>query len=358
MKSLQLRLFRFDQSKDYESYYKPYVYDDYEKFNTLYDLFLGVQEDDIYFDFEKNQNAYIFVNKTPMQLCASLKYIVQKFGLELVLEPLSTKRAKKDFIFDKSDFLAKFDHVASLVSSEDKRLYENLEHFYYTSEILAFHPEYMGDALFYFVFEMIEKYPDKKMKFLKIISDTEKGIFYHIKGDDIQLESAILSLQEEILKLNMFDEKLLNPDKKIKHKENNCQKKEFENIKHYFENFNIGCYGFKPCEGLKTQLLAKFIDFENADKNSGYELLNLDSELAYKMAANIVLDAYDSGCDFLVVDKVKDFYMFDTCAKKLMQVSGRNFEDFYILNRMEFLGLIQGIQNPSLKEHCLKVSLV
>ncbi|EIA6247744.1 hypothetical protein K7P20_001201, partial [Campylobacter coli] len=54
MKNLELRIFRFDKQKDYEAYYKPYVYNNYENFATLYDLLLQVQNDDIYFDFEKN----------------------------------------------------------------------------------------------------------------------------------------------------------------------------------------------------------------------------------------------------------------------------------------------------------------
>lgn len=32
MKNLELRIFRFDKQKDYEAYYKPYVYNNYEKF--------------------------------------------------------------------------------------------------------------------------------------------------------------------------------------------------------------------------------------------------------------------------------------------------------------------------------------
>ncbi len=43
MKNLELRIFRFDKQKDYEAYYKPYVYNNYENFATLYDLLLQVQ---------------------------------------------------------------------------------------------------------------------------------------------------------------------------------------------------------------------------------------------------------------------------------------------------------------------------
>ncbi|HBD8977919.1 TPA: hypothetical protein KLB38_001647, partial [Campylobacter jejuni] len=134
--------------------------------------------------------------------------------------------------------------------------------------------------------------------------------------------------------------------------------KELKKIKHNFKDFNIAFYGFNACDTLKSKLEAKFISYENSTKNNGFTLLNLNPILSYKMAADIVLDAYDSGADFMVVKEEKDFYLFDTCAKKLMQTSKRDFEDFYILSRFEFLALIQGIQAPSLKNHTLKVNLI
>ena len=57
MKKLELRIFRFDKELDYESYYKPYIYDNYENFLKLYDLLLQVQDDDIYFKFDENENS-------------------------------------------------------------------------------------------------------------------------------------------------------------------------------------------------------------------------------------------------------------------------------------------------------------
>ena len=128
--------------------------------------------------------------------------------------------------------------------------------------------------------------------------------------------------------------------------------------KYDFDNFNIACYGFKIKDDIKSKIKAHFISYENSNKNNGFSLLQLNPELSYKMAANIILDAYDSGADFMVVNQAKDFYMFDTCSKKLMQSSGREFKDFYVLSYFEFLSLIQGIKNPSLQNHDLKVSLI
>lgn len=357
MKKLELRIFRFDKNKDYEAYYKPYVYETYENFASLYDLLLQVQEDDIYFDFDKNEDAYIKVNKQILPLFTPLEKLVKKLGFELCIEPLSTKRAIKDLIIDKNDFLDKYKYLAEFGNEGDKKLYERYDYLYYASEILEYHPDYMGDGVFYLAFKMIEKYPEKKMEILKILADRERGIFYHLPSKNEKLENAIKTLQNEILTLGLFDKNILHFDLAKTGAFDN-EIKELKEIKYDFKNFNIALYGFEACDTLKAKLKAEIISYENSTKNNGFTLLNLNPKLSYKMTADILLDAYDSGADFMVVEEEKDFYLFDTCAKKLMQTSGREFDDFYILSRFEFLALIQGIQTPSLKNHTLKVTLV
>lgn len=361
MKNLELRIFRFDSTKDYECYYKPYVYKDYENFSSLYDVFLQIADDDIYFDFERNENTYVFVSsyassqKEALKLASPLEFVLEKFGKCLIIEPLSIKRAVKDFCINKEDFLDKFRCVENLVDANDKSFYESLVHLYYTSEILPLYPQYLGDSMMYFLAKMSEKYPERKKEFLQIAGDTQKGIIYHIKGKNAELEKTLNALQNELVKSALLDENLL--DAKISLPSFESPKK-FDELKHDFKGFNIGFYGFDLEKTLKAKLKAKHIHYENEYKSSGYEFLAFNPNLSLQMAANIVLDAYDSGCDFLVVGEAKDFYLFDTCAKKLMQKSGRDFEDFYILHSSEFLALLGGEKKPSLQEHTLKVGLL
>lgn len=357
MKKLELRIFRFDKNKDYEAYYKPYVYETYENFASFYDLLLQVQDDDIYFDFEKDENAYIVVNQQIIPLFTPLEKIAKEFDFNLRIEPLSTKRAVKDLIIDKNDFLDKYKYLEKFGNEEDKKLYAKYDYLYYASEILDYHQGYMGDAVFYLASKMIEKYPEKKIEILKTLADKEKGIFYHLESKNEILETTIKNLQNEILNLGLFDKNILHFNL-AKTSAFDNEIKELKEVKYDFKDFNIAFYGFNACDTLKSKLKAKFISYENSTKNNGFTLLNLNPQLGYKMASDIVLDAYDSGADFMVVNEEKDFYLFDTCAKKLMQTSGREFEDFYILSRFEFLALIQGIQAPSLKNHTLKVSLI
>ncbi|MFH5343643.1 DUF5644 domain-containing protein [Campylobacter coli] len=357
MKKLELRIFRFDKTKDYEAYYKPYIYDNYENFASFYDLLLQVQDDDIYFDFDKDEDTYMVVNKQIIPLFTPLEKIAKEFDFSLCIEPLSTKRAIKDLIIDKNDFLDKYKYLEKFGDEEDKKLYAKYDYLYYASEILDYLPEYMGDGVFYLASKMIEKYPEKKIEILKTLADKEKGIFYHLESKNEILETTIKNLQNEILNLGLFDKNILHFDLPKTNAFDN-EIKELGEIKYDFNDFNIACYGFKIKDDIKSKIKAHFISYENSDKNNGFSLLQLNPELSYKMAASILLDAYDSGADFMVVNQAKDFYMFDTCSKKLMQSSGREFKDFYVLSYFEFLSLIQGIKNPSLQNHDLKVSLI
>ncbi|ELE3136058.1 DUF5644 domain-containing protein, partial [Campylobacter coli] len=307
--------------------------------------------------FDKDEDTYIVVNKQIIPLFTPLEKIAKEFDFNLCIEPLSTKRAIKDLIIDKNDFLDKYKYLEKFGDEEDKKLYAKYDYLYYATEILDYLPEYMGDAVFYLTSKMIEKYPDKKIKILKTICDTQKGIFYHLASKNEDLENTIKNLQKEIIDLKLINEAALEFDlPKINAFDNEI--KELGEVKYDFDNFNIACYGFKIKDDIKSKIKAHFISYENSNKNNGFSLLQLNPELSYKMAANIILDAYDSGADFMVVNQAKDFYMFDTCSKKLMQSSGREFKDFYVLSYFEFLSLIQGIKNPSLQNHNLKVSLI
>lgn len=356
MKDLELRIFRFDSRQDYEAYYKPYVYNNYESFASFYDLLLQISDDDIYFEFEKNENAFVLINNKPFKLNTPLNKILQNEGYELKIEPLSTKRAVKDLIINKDDFYDRFKLISHLVSEEDRKIYEKYDYLYYTSKILKYLPSYLGDSFFYFVEQMIKKYPDKKESFLKIIKDESRGIFYHVKTENLALEQAIDFLKQEILKAKLFDETLLN-NKEIILESFRSEFKEPSDIKYNFKDFNIGLFIRKDIK-FSTKLEAKFISFSKNLKTSGFEFLNLDEELSYKIAADIILKAYDAGCDFLVVDTPSDFYMFDSCSKKLMQTSGREFNDFYIISHYEFFALMAGVKIESLKSHSLKVTLI
>lgn len=113
-------------------------------------------------------------------------------------------------------------------------------------------------------------------------------------------------------------------------------------ITNTYKDFNICLY-----EGYFTNLAEEVLIKLNANitrvhnENCGYFLKHISLDLAYKMAADILLKAYDSGCDFMVVSDIRAFDMLRVCQKELQKISGRKFE-FEIFSLSELLLLATG----------------
>lgn len=133
-------------------------------------------------------------------------------------------------------------------------------------------------------------------------------------------------------------------------------------LKNSFKAFNAAIYqGFHDAStSLKALDLlgAKNVAFNRQFKSNGYELLHIDPETAFANAACIVFDAYDSGADFLVVEDLYSFIMFDTHAKELQRYMNRSLNDFYILSLPQLLSLGAGVIPKSLASNKLKAVLV
>ncbi|EAH7030510.1 DUF5644 domain-containing protein [Campylobacter lari] len=202
---ITLKIFRFDKDSDYLAYYKPYVYDS-KNFKSIYDVLSQIKKDDIYFDFEENPESCIKVNQVTIRQRRDLNNIIERFGKELTIEPLDTKRATKDLIMDKSDFLEKLELFKGLIDIHDIELYKQYDFLYYTSEVREFLPEYLGDSFFIFAYKMLLKYPEKAPQFLKLVADEEKGIYYHTKfknfisSNELDYESYIKELKVMLVK--------------------------------------------------------------------------------------------------------------------------------------------------------------
>lgn len=200
-----LKIFRFDKNSDYLAYYKPYVYDS-DDFESVYDLLSQIKKDDIYFDFEDNPESFIKINQIALRQRRNLQNIIQHFGQELVIEPLDTKRAIKDLIIDKNDFLDKLILFKGIIDEHDIELYKQYDFLYYTSEMREFLPEYLGDSFFVFIYKMLIKYPEKTSQLLKLAADKDRGIYYHtsfkhfICSNEKDYESYIKELKLMLVK--------------------------------------------------------------------------------------------------------------------------------------------------------------
>ncbi|MBE0490796.1 MAG: DUF5644 domain-containing protein [Sulfurospirillum sp.] len=196
---IMLSVFRFNAKTDYLPYYKKITLKiDGEK--LISDMLETIKDDEKAFEYPIGKNAGIKINGLALFTNEKVATVVASLGRELTCEPLSTKRAIKDLCINSQDFIDKFDILDAFIESSDKKIYDSFINEYYASDILKYNDQYMGDALFAFAYEMIEKYPQRKEQILQAIACEENGIWHHIDISN-KLFNKDLSLQTKIEKL-------------------------------------------------------------------------------------------------------------------------------------------------------------
>lgn len=359
---LEIELFRFDKNIDFVRYYKPYEFD-IINFASLRQLFELIKQDDPYFEF--NGAKFVKIQNICVNIDENIQNILNKFGNLLRIEPVDTFRVYKDLLIDNSDFTDIFKLFAPFCDKDDEKLYLSLENFYYAYPIRALKPDFIGDSAFIFANKMIEKYPQKKAQFLKIITNSHNGIFYHLNlqnyifSTEIKLENIVKSLFDMALELNLIDFTPLKIDINFKiANANQICATELKNFKFKLNNFNVATYGDDAILKFTKMLAANNIAYEMSNISSLFTLFCHDCEFAYKIAGEILLDAIDCGADFMVVNDAFSFYLFDTCAQKLQECVNRKFNDFYVLSLNELYEICIGNDTHSIKRHNLKVWLI
>jgi len=326
---LEISLFKFDYKSDYLPYYKKY----FLKVNgekTLLDIFNTMNEEEP-FAFENDLNFGVVLNGLYTDLSISIDDIKNDFGAELTIEPLSIRRSCNDLIIDTKDFEEKVQILDFITDEQDKQEYLSYKNLYYASNTLNYEKDYMGDAVLYLAHSLIKKHKASQNKILKVIDCCDTGINFHT------------SLENRVYKFNSrYEDKINSLKTKISnHKVSRDThfrvkntlivdfgdfKKDGE-IKHDFNNFNLAYYkGNSSCdktESLMSQLNAKILNLSSMSNDLALESFNENQEFTYRLAANVILDAFDNSADLLVVDNDDVFYLFDYNRKELERVSGR-----------------------------------
>ncbi|WP_458701369.1 DUF5644 domain-containing protein [Sulfurospirillum sp. 1307] len=201
---LTLQVFRFNHKTDYLPYYRKHVVKIDEQ-KSVADLLAMVSENELDFGYEDKEFSAIKINNKSLFVSTKIKEVVDFFGNELTLEPLSPKRVEKDFIINTDDFNKKFDLLDAYVEGSDRKIYKSYIREYYSSPVVNLSDEYLGDALFAFAYDMIEKYPNMKDKILNAIA-LQDGIWLHVNISNklypinFDLERKVEFLKNKIIK--------------------------------------------------------------------------------------------------------------------------------------------------------------
>ncbi len=325
---LEISLFKFDKNSDYLPYYTKHFLKIENEKNIL--EILKTINKTAKLGFKDCKNFDLVINGVYVKADITTKEIVENFGKELTIEPISIRRAYNDLLIDDNDFIEKFKILKNYTTDEDEVTYSNLKQYYYASNTLNYNSDYIGDSVLLLAYDLIQKTPNHSNYILNVLNDFEIGAQYHtslenrIYNIDDSIEEKIQDIQK---RLNIFED-LDKQNFRI----NNTLILDFGNfednyeIKHDFNDFNIAYYPSKNNEktlDLLNKLNAKILNLGTLKLDIAKNSFNKNPQITYCVASTILLDAFDSNADFLLVDTVEDFYVFDYNRKQIEKISGR-----------------------------------
>lgn len=312
---IDIKLFKFDAKTDYLPYYKSYSIEA-DTVNTLEDVLNTIYSIEKFGRIE-DEEFFLQVNKQFTSSKTSLDFFLRDSS-ELLLEPLSIKRASNDLIIDTKDYQEKLNLLDSYMSENEKAtILQNKTYMleYYASNTLNFHDDYVGEHIVLLGLDIVKKDPSLKEEIFKLL-DSEDGVI-----NKSSLKYRIVNYPE------------------VK----NIQKDKVKDVIQTFENFNIALY----C-GLEQA------SFENIIKQSGANYIALESRhfdiplaaktLSRLMAGTILLEALDNNADFLIVQTKADLSLFDKQQKAIEKEMGREIA-LPVLTRDEFVRILEGEKN-------------
>ncbi len=325
---LEISLFKFDKNSDYLPYYtKHFLKVENEK--NILDILKTINKS-AKLGFKDCEDFDLVINGIYVKASITLNEIVENFGKELTIEPISIRRANNDLLIDDNDFKDKLKVLKEFIDENDEANYAELKQYYYASNSLTYYSDYIGDSVLIFAHELIEQKPAYENYILHALNEVEIGAQFHtnlenrIYDFDLTIENKIQDLQkkldlfEDLEKQNFRINKTLIID--FGDFEDSCE------VKHDFKDFNIAYYPSKNNEKtleLLEKLNAKILNLPTLKLDLAKNTFNKNQKITYCVGSTILLDAFDTNADFLLVDTIEDFYIFDYNRKQIEKISGR-----------------------------------
>lgn len=326
---LEISLFRFDYKSDYLPYYtKNFIKINSQK--TLLDI-LNTINDEHPFAYEKTNDFLVVVNGVYLKAGVSLNELVESFGKDLTIEPISIRRAHTDLLINQVDFEERLRVLSEFIDEEDKKTYDSYKIYFYASNTINYEYEYIGDSILLLAHDLIIKNSSNESEILEALKEYECGASYHTSLEkrvynlDLQIEKKISEIKTKL----GVTKPLLEQDFYLE-KKNILDFGTFDDkieIKHDFADFNIAYYRGvnedKQTKSLLEKLKAKIIETPSMKTAFALDTFHLTSDFNMKLASTVMLEAFDASADLLVVDDENLFNLLDSNRKSLANACGR-----------------------------------
>lgn len=355
---LEISLFRFDYKSDYLPYYtKNFIKVKNQK--TLLDILNNIN-DEHPFEFRSVENFPLVVNGVYTYASTTIEELTNSFGTDLVIEPISIRRAHTDLMINDADFQERLKVLSEFITEDDKKVYNSYKIYFYASNTINYEYDYIGDAVLLLASDLIQRDPSLEAEILEALKEYDTSVEYHtslanrVYNIPTDIEEKIQSIKDKLNLTKPVKEQNLFLDKK-----NSVDFGSFDEnytIKHNFEDFNLvyfkGIEEDSQTAELLNKLSAKIINTPSVNTDLALESFHLNPEFTMKLASTVMLDAFDNGADLLIVDCEDLFYLFDSNRKAMEKISGREILT-PVLHKNELQKLASG-DHESLKAQLKK----
>lgn len=178
--TLNLNIFRFNAKTDFLRYYKRYEVE-YSRYKAqkVIDIFKEIRKEDEAFGFDKDKKSFVKINQKIVRVDTLISDVIKELGISLTIEPISERHSVRDFILNDAEFLQRLEVFEDFINFQDENRYKEYRHLFYSSNILSYNPDYIGDALIALSYNLIQKYPDREQDILKLLANESSGIWYY-----------------------------------------------------------------------------------------------------------------------------------------------------------------------------------
>jgi len=349
---LQVKAFFFNAKTDYLPYYKQFTLvlaDD----ACAKDILVAISEQN--WDFSYPEHNLVFkINNLVVVEDTPVSEIVERLGNTLQIDSLNSYRATNGLIINDDDFMKSFELLAPFANDTDKAYYKTLYALHYASETENFDREYIGDAVLIMAHKMIKDGNVNKKEILTAITSAHSGLL------DCEYENNLFYAQEHTENINELKSMLSNDDnnhptlldlimKSLGREKVEPVTQEIVREKKTIENLSekqIAYYAgtSRGNTNVVSQVIldmgAKEISFSRTNKLSGLTVLENNKTLAFKKAGAILLDAFDSSAEVLVVENLDAYDMFIKHYAQIEKTLGREIIGLDLISAEDFISQI------------------
>ncbi len=346
---LEIRAFFFNAKTDYLPYYKNFsikVDDD----ATAKELLVKIQEENENFSFPK-QKLFMKVNGLVVEAKQPVSALVERLGASLQIDPVNSYRSNNGLKINDSDFMESFELLAPYASESDLKYYKTLYALHYASETENFDREYIGDAVLVLAHKMITEGSEHKEAILEAITSVNSGLF------DCEYENNLFNAQDHSAAIEEL-KAMVKPDEgpslcarlMARFSKNEAEtvvpKRAVETIEN-LEEKQVAHYHGPASHNIIHKLITdkgmKGVHFSRSGKLAGLGIVEENKALAFKKAGAILLDAYDSGAEVLVVEDVDVLDMFRKNFAAIERTIGRKMIGLELISTDDFVSQLNSI---------------